>query len=90
MQQPTKRRKWYIGATPVPPTPSTPAQSKKDNPESLLCCLWLDELPMDLTKITRFTCCGSGVHHKCADDFRNSPMSYKQSHQKTLVYVPMT
>ena len=80
---------------PPPPTPSMATKSEQDDLESLLCCLCLDDLPMDhskIGKIVRFSCCGSGIHLECKDEFKNSPMSFEQKNSCPMCRseVPVT
>ena len=43
------------------------------------CPICLDDLLLDQTDTSRMTCCGKGMHLKCADQFDNSTsMSYEQ------------
>ena len=37
-----------------------PIQEEKDE-----CPICLDDIPLDSSKFTRFTCCGKGLHHHC-------------------------
>ena len=64
--------------------------STENNPsDSLLCCLCLNDLPMETSKITRFTCCGSGVHTGCHDELNHSPTDKNNTCPKCRAKSPI-
>jgi len=46
--------------------------------EADLCCVCLEDLPVDATSFARMSCCGKAVHNHCKDNFFGSSLSPEQ------------
>jgi hypothetical protein len=55
-------------------TRTKPSSPKKKNEEPDVCCICLDEMSKDPSKLIRFTCCGKTCHSACQKNVKKSTM----------------
>ena len=57
---------------------TTKDRAQNNNPNNLNldleCCICLENLPTDVTKFSRWTCCGQGMHFHCYEDLHGMKM----------------
>ena len=53
-----------------------PKNALLEEEEGDCCSICLDELPTDITKFVRWTCCGNGMHNHCEKDLDSMNMGH--------------